>query len=580
VTLPAAVAMSWTLDQIRLAGIFDAGSPAVLCVAAGLGFGVGGVIWWWTHPGEIAALLAIGAGVVLQLGLLRAVFETSGASTVGWIAYAASPWFLVHLLTLRSELERPHRVPRPAVWATYWVPLLLGTLWILTWDPGISSWRGARGVPLGWDNPALVAAAPPFSAVVDLARSVALVAVLVWLVHSVYQRTRALSVHHRRSWGLVLWAGIFWASARIVAEVSSYLPFTIPDEFVRGTTFIPVLLTEFGLPYFAMLVLGGAMAGYLWAKELTAGASARVVVGLADGGVASGTLSGLSDSPSMQVVYPDRTEGWIDTAGSIVQVPTGEDVDRAMLLIERHGQPLAALIHDRWLPPSALTALAKAIGLGIENQRLAEEATDQLDELRASRERLVAAEEETRRVIERDLHDGPQQRLVALGARLGLLRATPGATDVVGVDLAVEAVDDVIEQVQRAAAGAYPPDLASGGLEHALVRLAATSPIPVTLRVQPVEVEPVAVAIYFITSEGITNSLKHSSASRIEVTVERQDNQIVARVVDDGKGGADRTGSGLTGLTDRIAALGGAITVTSPPGQGTQLEVLIPLPAL
>jgi signal transduction histidine kinase len=204
-------------------------------------------------------------------------------------------------------------------------------------------------------------------------------------------------------------------------------------------------------------------------------------------------------------------------------------------------------------------------------------------ELAASRRRIVAASDETRRQIERDLHDGTQQRLVSLGLAVRAAEADlPPERDDLRAQLSGVATGLVaaIEDLQEISRGIHPAILSKGGLAPALQALAHRSAIPVDLDIATgmrLE-EPIEVAAYFVASEALANAVKHSQASRIDVLLEQRDGRLLLSVRDDGIGGADPArGSGLVGLTDRVEALGGSIRVSSRPGKGTQLAVELPL---
>jgi signal transduction histidine kinase len=203
-------------------------------------------------------------------------------------------------------------------------------------------------------------------------------------------------------------------------------------------------------------------------------------------------------------------------------------------------------------------------------------------ELTASRARIVAAGDQARRRIERDLHDGAQQRLVSLALQLRAAQAAlpPGLG--AQLDRAVAEATGALEELRETAHGLHPAILAEGGLWPALKTLARRSPIPVDLRVHADErlPEPVEVSAYYLVAEALTNAAKHARASAVTVTAEADTTDAVLRVTvrDDGAGGADFTrGTGLAGLKDRVEALGGRIFVDSPPGAGTTLRAELPL---
>ena len=204
-------------------------------------------------------------------------------------------------------------------------------------------------------------------------------------------------------------------------------------------------------------------------------------------------------------------------------------------------------------------------------------------ELAASRRRIVAASDDARRRIERDLHDGTQQRLVSLGLAVRAAEANlPSERDDLRDELSgvAQGLADAVEDLQEISRGIHPAILSKGGLGPALQALTHRSPIPVDLELTTDArlAEPIEVAAYFVASEALANAAKYSQASRIDVSLERRDGALVLSVRDDGVGGVDTArGSGLVGLGDRVEALGGSIRVFSRTGEGTQITAELPL---
>ena len=194
----------------------------------------------------------------------------------------------------------------------------------------------------------------------------------------------------------------------------------------------------------------------------------------------------------------------------------------------------------------------------------------------------MATADRTRRRIERDLHDGAQQRLVSLALHLQeAQQAAPGASELAGqLKGAVTEVTEVLEELRTIAHGIHPAILTEGGLRPALRALARRSAVPVSLDISVAErlPEPVEIAAYYAVSEALTNTAKHAHASGADVEVAARDGGLRICVRDDGRGGADFAGgSGLAGIKDRMEALGGRIWLQSPPGAGTAMQIVIPL---
>jgi signal transduction histidine kinase len=234
---------------------------------------------------------------------------------------------------------------------------------------------------------------------------------------------------------------------------------------------------------------------------------------------------------------------------------------------------------DEQIPPDAEERLMKfteLVATAIAN-------AEGKSELAASRRRIVAASDGARRRIERDLHDGTQQRLVSLGLALRAAEASvsPEREDLrEELSRVAQGLTEAVEDLQEISRGIHPAILTKGGLAPALQTLAHRSPIPVDLDItMDVRLpEPIEVAAYFVASEALANAAKHSQASRIDLSLGVSDGDLVLSVRDDGVGGADTArGSGLVGLRDRVEALGGSIRVASRSGEGTKITAELPL---
>jgi signal transduction histidine kinase len=228
------------------------------------------------------------------------------------------------------------------------------------------------------------------------------------------------------------------------------------------------------------------------------------------------------------------------------------------------------------------TRLSEADLVAEENVRLDAELQARLDQLQESRARIVEAGYSARRKLERDLHDGAQQRLVGLALDLRLARERldddPAAAGAMLDDASAE-LAKATEELRELARGIHPAILSDRGLEAAVESLAQRAPLPVEIdaSVDGRLPEPVEAAAYFVVSEALTNVVRHSGADRAEVGIRRDNGRLVIEVADDGSGGADAAGSGLRGLADRVAALDGRLRVDDPAGGGTIVRADIPL---
>jgi signal transduction histidine kinase len=288
------------------------------------------------------------------------------------------------------------------------------------------------------------------------------------------------------------------------------------------------------------------------------------------------------DDPTLEIYYwlPERA-AFADTTGRTTPLP--ED-GRSTTKLEHDGRVVAALVHDSALEdePELIQAVAAAARLALENAQLHAEVQAQLAEVEQSRARIVAAGDEQRRKIERDLHDGAQQRLVALALELKRAQRALGTDGAPDVDRLLGSTADelqvAVQELRDLAAGIHPPLLAQEGLHAALVALAARAPLPVDVEAPPDRLPPdIEGTAYFVASEALTNVVKHADASRARITARREGSRLTIEIEDDGRGGASPDhGTGLRGLRDRVEARGGQLRVESRDGGGTRVYGEIP----
>ncbi|MGH9278039.1 MAG: sensor histidine kinase [Acidimicrobiales bacterium] len=288
--------------------------------------------------------------------------------------------------------------------------------------------------------------------------------------------------------------------------------------------------------------------------------------------------------PTIAVAYwIDDTQRYVDYDGRPVELPS-EGSGRAVTHLERGGRRVGALIHDPALEdePARVRSVAMAAGLAPENERLRAEVLAQLAEVRASRVRIVEAADAERRRVERNLHDGAQQRLVTQSLALRMAgNRLDGNADPATVALLADARDELdaaLRELRELARGLHPAILSEEGLVAAVLSLTDRCPVPVELettlesRLAPA----VEAGAYYVVAEAVANAAKHARASVITVRLHAGDEGLQVEVVDDGVGGADPGGSGLVGLSDRVSALDGRLRIDSSSACGTCLVAVLP----
>ena len=379
----------------------------------------------------------------------------------------------------------------------------------------------------------------------------------------------------------------------LAVSVIALIPVTLTIGFVLAP-----LLGYFNAGWTVDLTSRGS-----WITGLMAIPSAVVSVGVLDGArtvlrrittfflsspprsdqlVRDSLAEGLGDE-SLTIAYwlPER-EIFVDDEGHEVQIAAATASGRVWTPVEHDGKLIAAIIHR---PDLANTDIVQTAGtaavLQLENERLRADLRARLDELRDSRARIVEVSDAERRRLERNLHDGAQQQLVALALQLRLARnKTTDEESAKLIDGALEQLDQALSELRELARGIHPAILSDRGLGAAVRALAERQPLPteVEFAVER-ELEPsVEATAYFVVAEGLTNIGKYAGAELATVQVRERDGALEVEVTDDGCGGADAAkGSGLHGLEERLRALDGSFAVESEAGEGTRLIARIPL---
>ena len=558
------------------------------------------------HPGIWAAIAAVNGAALLGVGLYA--WNRGGQGRFGQVLFATGLiWFLATLSNSDSDLI--YSVGRIAGWV-FEVALIYA---LVSYPTGRLEGRGPRllaggaaalvallylpTVPFVEQYPLPTAVtgcvdACPVNAffsgtepaiVDDLVRPLReVLTILVYLSVAILLALRLRAAGHNLKRTLVPVLGA--AVLRLLAASAYVILRRVgADDAALEVARMVAMLT---IPLTAL----GFLVGLLQWRIYSAGALSRLTTGLAvrrDPAEIRELLAESLEEPAVGLYYaPADGEGWLDPDGRDAVPPSPSPA--AAVSESRAASGLrAVVVCDRGFEdfPGFLGAVSSCVIAGLERHRLDLALTESLRSATASRKRLVSAADEARRRIERDLHDGAQQQLVTLRVKLELTREAlerdpAGATEMLAA-LGSE-VEEIIEEVRSLARGIYPPLLASDGLGEALRAAARRSPLAVSVDADgigrlPPESES---AVYFCCLEALQNAAKHAagaSAVRIEL---RGGEELRFEVADDGCGfavGGPPQGSGLTGMHDRLAAVGGELWVDSAPGQGTRVRGRLPL---
>jgi signal transduction histidine kinase len=571
--IPRAPPRAWALATITIGALAAPVYTAALAVSGdeisgvhiallhwiSVPYVVVGLIAWWRRPASRFGVLMVTAGFAMGLSTLqfadRDLLFTVGAA----LDLVPAPLFLHVYLAfpdgrLRSRSER----------------VVVATAYALSIVPQLAKMAlgefGADNLIGVWDSGARV--------VVQQVQLLSLSTTLLFGAAVLGIRRRHEGRPRRRSLALIV--DLF-----ALGLVTSAALFVVGAFETFGSAFQPLQRTTllvFGLSPFAFLV--GLLDARL-ARSAVGNLIIELQANLAPADLKAALARALRDPSLTLAFWLPRFERYVNIAGEPIAVPDRDG--RGTVLIDRDGAHVAAILHDRALDDERdlLDAVTAAAGIALENARLHAELQARLEELRGSRTRVIDAAQKERQRLERNLHDGAQQRLVALSLELTLLEqrlaADPDARD--RLDRARAEITLSLEEIRDVARGIHPAVLSGHGLEVALESVVARAPLPVRLLVEldgRLE-ERLEVAAYYVVSESLANIGKHAEASSATVEVGRRNGEIVVEVVDDGIGGADtERGTGLRGLADRVEALGGRLRVWTPAGGGTRVRAEIP----
>jgi signal transduction histidine kinase len=525
-----------------------------------------GLYAWWRRPDTRVGALMVAVGFAWLLNALT----STNVPAVWVVGTLLGNLWLVLLFELLLTFPRgrlrtsQERLVAAGAWISGVALQVPPVLFLATPDP-----EECKGCP---ENPLLVADDETAAQVLfDLQAAVAIASVVGLLVLLV-RRWRGATPAQRGAFVPVLWVGgitLALLAIQLAAQAVNVSE-DVPDAIFG------LLLVPFASLPFAFLI--GLLRTHLSHESAVAVLLDRLRRPV-DGGKLRDLVAEALGDPSLELGYWLPEEGrYVDHAGRDQQ----PDAERFVSVVERDGRRVGALICDPALgeEPRLVGSVGAAAALALDNERLEAELRARLEELRASRARIVEAGDTERRRLERDLHDGAQQRLVALALMLRLRRDRAADPEVrQWLDEALAELQAATGELRELARGIHPAVLTDRGLAAAIDGLASRAPLDVDVVSVPAERLPpqVEAAAYFVVAEALTNVARYADARQARVSLTEQDGTLTVEVTDDGRGGADlKGGSGLRGLADRVAALDGRLEVESPAGEGTTVRARIP----
>jgi signal transduction histidine kinase len=519
-----------------------------------------GLIAWWRRPNSRLGGLMITAGFAMGLSTLQFA-DSDLLFTVGATFDLVPAALFLHVFLAFPDGRLRSRLEQVVVGAAY----------------AIACGLQLAKLSLGMLERNSLIAIWPHSGAAEVVQQVQLISLSMALLVGagvLAARRRHEGRPRRRSLALLVDSfALGLVMAAILFVVGAFDVFTPAFQPLQRAT-----LAVIGLSPVAFLI--GLLDARL-ARSAVGGLMIELRADLAPSDLHAALARALRD-PTLTLAYwlPDF-QSYVDLDGRPVEVPDRDG--RATTVIDRAGAPVAALLHDPGLhdEPDLLNAVTAAAGIALDNARLHAQLRARLEELRGSRARVIDAGQKERQRLERNLHDGAQQRLVALSLELGMLgqRLTADPEAQGRLARARREITLSLDELRDVARGIHPAVLSGHGLEVALESIVARAPLPVRLlvRLEGRLQESLEVAAYYVVSESLANIGKHAKARSATVEVARKNGEIVVEVIDDGIGGADtERGTGLRGLADRVEALGGRLRVWTPSGGGTRVRAEIP----
>jgi signal transduction histidine kinase len=563
-TMAFAITISSEHQELRAVG-HPAFAPFVPLI--GWSFAASGLVAWRRRPASRFGPLML----AVALAWFAAALTAASDPRLFTVGRAIAPLWLgifVHALLAFPDGRLGSPAARVVVGLYYVDVILLQLGWLVFADP--AGEPGCRGCP---QNLFMIADDPGLADLFLL---------LEQPIVGLLALTAALAVLAAR------WRAASRAYRRILAPV-----------YISGATCIVILILTIAVEPFSYTA--GQVVGWVGAIAFTAVPLAflagllRQQLAHADVDSLLAELSGprppsdlrrtlrkaLHD-PSLEIAYWSPVlRGYVDAGGHPVNVPD-DDERQGVTLVVHGSERVAALIHDVSLHENEqlMNSVCAAAGLALTNARLQAELRGRLEELKASRSRIIDVGVHERRRLERDLHDGAQRRLLSI---LFELRRARMATDRDEIDRLIEWSEEELkrslDELRELARGIHPSVLTDYGLKVALEGVVVRAPVPTILDVE-LDRRPsssVETALYFVACEALANAVKHADASKIQIRVVTDGGDLTMEVIDNGRGGADpNRGSGLRGMADRLAAVDGRLEIESDPAEGTVVRAVIP----
>lgn len=518
-----------------------------------------GLIAWWRRPANRTGMLMTAVGFLWLVGDLGFVQHPLPA-TIALTYQTAYQVVLGHLALAYPTGRLQSRGERRVVRVAYAWTLLNNPIWMTVYDPQAECASCPENLLFIGHNPGVEGFLDVFTFVVSLGLML-LIGVLI------ARRWRVSSATRRRVMAPAIW-GVGPAMVALVGSQVANLTDLGPEAARIVYNFLPLGLTV--LPIGLLVGVLRIRMSYVSVGRLVRDLSSDALVDL------RAALATALHDPTLELYYWTE-RGYIDPDGASAVVHSAQG--RLVRPIDVAGRQLAVLVLDESVAEEAdlVDAVVAAAQLVLENARLGAEVRAQLVELRSAAARMVSAGEQERRRIERDLHDGAQQRLLALSLALARERQHEEGHVAEVLDRAGTELQVAITELRELARGIHPVLLTQEGLRSALQAIAERAGLPVEVSCPRTRLPgPVEATAYFIATEAVSNALRHASASRIRIDVTVADAHMRMTASDDGVGGADPAGgTGLRGLSDRVAALGGHFSVTSNTS-GTTIMASLP----